>query len=181
MRVLFNLKAKPGYYNKNYYGDGAIKSCELTPGVRSIICVNPIFGGKETKFLSFPYVQLTMVNGSVFASMSKKPIQNHDDLVYPLPLPNCYENLAVCGIQAKDLEHLCKVFWNSKFQGTAYPGNMFLQKSSMKNLNVWQKMTKIAPEFIMSEGCDYGSKAIPLLTTIKNYSGYGKIEFEEIK
>ena len=133
MIVLFNLIAKTVPYNKYvYYGDYTIKSCGLAPGVRSIICTYPVFGGKETKFLSFPYVQLTLVSGAVFASMSKKPVLTPDDLVNPLPLPNCYENLAVCGIQAKDLEQLCKVFWNSRFQGTGYPGNAFLQKSSMK-------------------------------------------------
>ena len=158
MRVLFQTKN--------------CEACELMPCVRSILITHPLTGKRATRFISFPYLQLALIGAqgqyrSVAAGMSKLPWTNDNSVSFPLPLPNSYENFHVCGITANSLEELCKVFWNSRFQGNGYPGCLGLEKSSMKNLNIWQKMTLMAPEFILSEGCNYGTKPLVFKKTIE--------------
>ena len=161
-------KKKYGYEYKGY--QLSISIYEFEPSARNILYYHEIKEQNINYFLSFPYVQVVAVvsgnYGSVFAGMTRTPydpVKNPN--CYVPPLPNCYRSFAVCGINATH-DNVADLFWNSSFHGDAYDGNEYLQKSSMKNLNVWQKMSKMAPSFIMSEGCDYGNKAKPLLPTI---------------
>ena len=155
------------------YGNKKITIYEMEPSARNILTYNDVLGKKINYFLAFPYVQIAArsfdyeKNAEVYASMSRKPadLSLNANEHYTIPLSNCYDNFVVCGITALH-KNAVEVFWNSLFHGDGYKGNEYLLKSSMKNLNVWQKMTKIAPEFILSDNCSYGSSPKKLIDTI---------------
>jgi hypothetical protein len=176
---LFGIKEKTKKNKKFYHYDDDIKSCEVSltiyefePSARNILFFHELKETNINYFLSFPYFQVIVAfvkknsNGLVFAGMTKTPYDpTTNPNCYVPPLPNCYRSFAVCGINATH-DNVADLFWNSSFHGDAYDGNEYLQKSSMKNLNVWQKMSKIAPSFILSEGCNYGNNPKPLIPTI---------------
>lgn len=116
--------------------------------------------------LAFPY--LYMWGPGSFVGMSKLPpeelLASEDRLVYPLPLPNSYENCGICGISGETILKYAEKFWNSNFcQETAgYYGGKRLPYSTMKNLRTWEKLTAIDPTFILKENCNFGTEPIEL-------------------
>jgi hypothetical protein len=115
--------------------------------------------------LAFPY--LYMWPGS-HVGMSKLPpeelLATKDKFVYPLPLPNSYENCSICGISGVDIIKYAEMFWNSNFceENSGYYGGRCLPQSTMKNLRTWEKLTALNPNFILSEACKFGTEPIHL-------------------
>jgi hypothetical protein len=89
--------------------------------------------------------------------------------LYRLPMHDCYEDFAVCGLQSANCRQLAEEFWLSKFNvGDAdYEGANYLAKSTMKNYRTWEKLTKVNPQFIMHPNISFGNKPIALETALK--------------
>lgn len=164
MRIIYQHKKIKDYH---------IDLVECEPSVRNLRFCNDLKKSVDIYFLSFPYVQIATRSyykgelGEIHIGLSKKPFcPNNNPKCYVPPLPNCYANFSVCGISAINAENAAQLFWNSRFHFGEYAGCNYLIKSSMKNIKIWQKMTLIAPEFIVSEGCNYGNKPKDFINTI---------------
>ena len=179
MRIILQDKKHENLY---------VSICEFPPAARNIKILNDLKGKIVNYFLSFPYIQIAIVKetmkandgGGIFVGMTRTPFcPNTNSKCYVPTLPNCYEDFHVCGIGAKNLKEAGETFWNSNFHDGGYAGSNYLVESSMKNLAVWQKMTTIAPEFILSEGCNYGkkNKLLPFIETIVN--GYEPEDYDD--